>query len=332
MSVHISSERKFSGFETITLENELLRIIILPELGAKIWEIVYKPRERQFLWHNPKSRLEKVPFGAIYDDVFLGGWDELYPNDVPEEINGQRLPDHGEVWSLPWEYSVEKATDREATIYLWVDTPITSSRLEKRITLRADEAILRFHHRLTNLSRTDQPFLWKLHPALVISEYCRVELPARRMFIENFGCPRGGRVNIVYDWPFLTDNVGNSYDMRQVLPDSANISEFQYAIDLPEGWCALVDVRDRLGFGLAFDRRVLSSCWLFATYGGWRNLYTVVLEPCTGYPVSLNEGIRRGTHRVLPAGQSLECEVVAVIFEGMTAVTSITLDGTVIGS
>jgi hypothetical protein len=107
--------------------------------------------------------------------------------------------------------------------------------------------------------------------------------------------------------------------MRIVLPPTALVNEFQYATDLSEGWCALTDVTARVGFALSFDRNLLASCWLFASYGGWRDLYMVVLEPCTGYPVSVNDGVAQGTHRILEAGQTVECDVRATVFEGTSA-------------
>jgi hypothetical protein len=97
------------------------------------------------------------------------------------------------------------------------------------------------------------------------------------------------------------------------------VNEFQYATELSEGWCALTHTIDRIGFALRFDRSIFSSCWLFATYGGWRDLYTVVLEPCTGYPVSVSEGVRTGTHRILKAGETVECDVTALVFKGTSA-------------
>jgi predicted heme/steroid binding protein len=68
---------------------------------------------------------------------------------------------------------------------------------------------------------------------------------------------------------------------------------------------------------------------LFATYGGWRDLSTVVLEPCTGYPVSLAQGVRNGTHQVLHAGDTISCDVVATVFTGGSGVGAIDSDGNV---
>ena len=36
-----------------------------------------------------------------------------------------------------------------------------------------------------------------------------------------------------------------------------------------------------------------------------------VLEPCTGHPLSVNEGVAAGTHQVLPAGASRQWSLTA---------------------
>ena len=329
MNVTVTTERLSVGLEAIVVENDLLRLVILPELGAKIWELTYKPLDRQLLWHHPNLEPRRLPFGSSYDDHFFGGWDELFPNDQPEPLGGVALPDHGELWTATWQHAVSVESADAVTIHLWLDTPLSGCRVEKWLTLRADEAVLRFRHRLTNGSDRVLPFLWKLHPALAINEHCRIDLPTGSMYVEEFGPPRGGRTGVSYEWPFWEDERGKRHDMRAVLPASARVNEFQYATELTEGWCALTDTRQGVGFGLAFDPTVLRSCWLFATYGGWNDLYTLVLEPCTGYPLGVADGIATGTHQQLPAGKSLLCDVTAVVFEHAGAVTGIDLEGNV---
>lgn len=332
MSVNYSTDWKFNDMQTVILENEMLRVVIIPELGAKIWELHYKPRAKQLLWQNSRLKPRRLPFHSVYDDTFFGGWDELYPNDMPEMIRGEAEPDHGEIWTLPWSYAFEHTTDDEITLHLWVETPISPSRIEKWITIKSGEAKLRFRHKITNIGQNEQPFIWKLHAAMAIDESSRIDLGAKTMYLEDFGPPRGDQTAISYTWPFLTDEQGQTYDMRRTLPITAQKNEFQYATEMKEGWCALTHTKERIGFGLAFDLKVLPSCWLFASYGGWRNLHTIVLEPCSGYPISLNEGIKKGTHQTLKPGQSFDCTVVAIVYEGLTEVTSIDPDGKVTGN
>lgn len=68
------------------------------------------------------------------------------------------------------------------------------------------------------------------------------------------------------------------------------------------------------GLRLTWDRQDLPSCWLFASYGGgWRGLNVLVLEPCTGYPLSVDVGVRAGTHQTLLAGTTKSWQLIARI-------------------
>jgi hypothetical protein len=329
LAVTVSTEWKFRDLQTIIIENEKLYVAILPELGAKLWKITYRPKDKELLWQHPRLKLRKLPFHSTYDDTFFGGWDELYPNDAPEEINGEKYPDHGEIWTMQWEYHIEKMTEEEVTIHLWVETAISSSKVEKWITLKTGESKLHFKHKITNTGQIDQPFLWKLHAAVSISENSRIDMGAKTVYVEDFGPSRLNQTEVYYQWPFAKDPNGNEVDMRKVLPPESKVNEFQYGVEMVEGWCAVTDTEDRIGFGLLFDLNVLPSCWLFASYGGWRNLNTVVLEPCTGYPVSVTQGIDQGTHKILKPNETIECDITAVVYEGFECVNRIDFEGNV---
>lgn len=316
MGVKLSMEWSYLDLQTIILENEMLRLVILPELGAKLWKLIYKPENHDLLWNHPRIKPKKLPLHSVYDDHFYGGWDELYPNDIPETVNGEPLPDHGEIWTLPWEYRVEKESEEEIILYLWVETPVTSSRVEKWISLKSNESQIHFHHKITNTGQKEQPYLWKLHAAMKVNEHTKIDMGAKKVYIEDFGPPRNGKTGVTYDWPFIVDEAGKEHDMRNALPSTSGVNEFQYGLELEEGWCSVTDTQKGLGMGLSFDRNVFPSCWLFATYGGWRNLQTVVLEPCTGYPVSVNDGIEKGTHRMLAPGEVIETDVTAIVCKG----------------
>ncbi|TLS48330.1 DUF5107 domain-containing protein [Paenibacillus antri] len=251
-------------------------------------------------------------------------------NDVPETLGGEAMPDHGEIWSLPWEYEVRREAD-EATVKLWVETPVSACRVEKTIRLRSGEAKLRFSHRLTNVGRGELPYLWKLHAAVKADEHGRIDVGAGRAYLEDFGPPRTGKTGVGYDWPFAAGEDGTRHDMRLCLPASSAVNEFQYLTELTGGWCVYTDTASGIGLGLAFDPEAFPSCWLFATYGGWRGLSTVVLEPCTGTPISVTDGVAAGTHRTLAAGETFATEVTAVVYGGLKAVTGIDRDGNVTG-
>jgi hypothetical protein len=44
------------------------------------------------------------------------------------------------------------------------------------------------------------------------------------------------------------------------------------------------------------------------------------------------DGVSQGTHKILAAGEILECDIKAVIYEGLEKVSKIDFDGTVFGT
>jgi hypothetical protein len=64
-----------------------------------------------------------------------------------------------------------------------------------------------------------------------------------------------------------------------------------------------------LEFTYAFDRTVFPYTWMFASYGGFDGHYTVILEPCTAMPISVNDAAARKQCSRLEPSQTLETSV-----------------------
>ncbi|MFV0252812.1 MAG: hypothetical protein ACK5H2_05695 [Beutenbergiaceae bacterium] len=319
----------YRGLHAVVLDNGLTTAVVLPELGGKIWELRDGRSGRQFLWHNPRTAPYRPAFGSSYDDQFFGGWDVLFPNDIPEELAGEPYPDHGEVWASSWDWHIERHPDRVA-LAMELAAPISGARLRTTICLEAGHAGLILDQELANPTSSALPYLWKHHVALNVNEPARIDLPDARMELAEFGNPRAGGPGTRYRWPYLEDE-DQQHDMRRTLPAHSGVCEFQYATDLAAGWCAL-GYDDGSGLGLAFDTNIFDSCWTFASYGGWRDHRVAVLEPCSGSPVSVSDGIAAGTHRTLQPGELLRTRLVATTFTGIRAVEEISASGIVTGA
>jgi hypothetical protein len=302
----------------------------LPELGGKLWSLIDKVADCEVLWHNPRMPPRPASYGAAYDDWFCGGWDELFPNDAPTMLTGDPYPDHGEWWSMPFEWSTESSATA-VTLVLRRRGVVTDTLVEKRIELHDDAAALQIHYRLVNHSYQPLDYLWKLHPALAITPQHRIDMPAQRVVVDEGFRGRLGAEVESFHWP-MAHTAHGPVDMRQVPDITARACDFYYALDLPQGWCALTDTVQQRGFALAFDPDVFRSVWVFGAYGGWRNLYVAILEPCTGYPYLLDTAVAQGTASRLEPGAELCTSLTAVLYHGMSGVSAVARDGTVLAA
>ncbi len=329
MKLSVSSDWSYNGLRAIVLENRYLRVVILPEAGAKIWQITHKPTDTDLLWNNPRMLPARLPMNSRYDDVWSGGWDELFPNDEAALIDGEAYPDHGEIWTSPWQCEPFSGGE-EVGVVLRLTTPISAVHVEKTIRLRRDSSRICFRHTLRNAGFAPFHFLWKLHPALAVSSQHRIDFPAMKVIIEpGFPGTLDGAPP-VFDWPYAQINA-TTVDLRRIPAASARQLYFFYGTEMQAGWCALTNTATRVACGLVFDQAVFPACWLFASYGGWRNHNVAVLEPCTGYPVNFEALRAAGRQRTLAPGESLDTEVMFVTQEGIQAVTRIEPDGAIVG-
>jgi hypothetical protein len=102
-----------------------------------------------------------------------------------------------------------------------------------------------------------------------------------------------------------------------------------YLTQLSAGWFAVRDRASRSGFGMAFDRNLFDTIWLFHSHGGWRGLHVAVIEPVTGYPDDLAQAATTGRCARLEPGQQLETQTTAVIFANQDRIHNIDLNGAV---
>lgn len=307
MTVRFSDAWTLHGFRALVLENRELRVTVLPELGGKIWSIVAKRHDRELLWHHPRMPLRPAHHGATYDNWFVGGWDEIFPNDYPVTVGDETYPDHGEVWSLPARWEVVERTPAAVSILLESRGIALNTRFRKTITLRRDERQLRLHYEITNESQGGLDVHWKLHPALPLRPGARLHLPVERVLVDpDF---QAGFAAAEWAWPHAPLADGRTRDMRDLPGPVSGEAWFFYGLDLRAGSCAVSYPQEGLGFGLSFDPALLSSVWIFASFGGWRDLATIILEPCTGYRAHLDEAIAHGTALGLAAGATVTSDV-----------------------
>jgi hypothetical protein len=327
--VRFEKDWQFNGCRVLRLESDLLRIDVLPELGGRIYHWIHKPGDRDFLWQNPRILPKVLPAGSNYDDNFSGGWDELFPNGAAGAYRDEFYPDHGEYWTQPFDWDVRQRGD-ELTLHLTGLGSVTPARVERWITVTASSLVVRIKYRVTHLGRHGFHFVWSIHPALAVGPQSELIIPATRAVIASPGHGRLANERAEFTWPHVPGKEGKTFDMSRI-PTGIDIPSYEmvFLTELREGWYAHLDHATGSGFGMAFDKSLFNTLWLFATHGGWRGLHTVIAEPATGYPGDLAEAVRWGRSARLEAGQVLETETAVVVFTNRDRIEHISPDGTV---
>jgi len=96
---------QFTGAKVI--ENDLIRLVIIPEYGARVLSFYYKPTNHEYLYQSEIGS----PYG-IGDGNFYYDWLMVYGGIFPTFPE----PEHGKTWFLPWDYSVVKNNTDTITI------------------------------------------------------------------------------------------------------------------------------------------------------------------------------------------------------------------------
>jgi hypothetical protein len=312
----------------LRLENDLLRIDVLPELGGKILHWVHKPHDRDWLWQNPHVGPAILPPGTPFDEYWCGGWDENFPGDTAEIHDGRLYPDHGELWTTAFDWDAQQSGD-SITLHLSAAGRTTPTRMERWITLPAHSPAVRFRHRLTHVGKHGFDYLWKFHPALRVGPGCEIVVPAGRGRIAGPGLGRLSDTTLDFTWPRVPGRDGTEINMSRPPQQPTPGYEMVFLTELKAGWFAVIDHPMRCGFGMAFDTKVFNCLWLFQTFGGWRGHHVIVPEPATGYPYLLDDAKSAGRIARLEPGQLIETESAAVVFTGQDRVEHIAIDGTI---
>lgn len=339
------TEYIFKGLRTITLQNDLLRISILADKGTDIFEFLYKPLDVDFMWRSPNGVRNPATFvptthhaKSAFFDFHEGGWQDCIPSGgQPVEYKGIPFGLHGETPTIPWEYQIIEDTPERVAVKFWVRTYRTPFYIEKELALERGKAVLFTKERVLNEGRMTMDLMWGQHPALgapFIDDNCTIDLPGARVHCTSL-TSNTRFVEGEYDWPLVPGRDGGLIDLRQVATAEADTFDTVLLSDLTEGWYAVTNTAQEVGFGMAWPLEVFPALWFWQAYGGayippWygRN-YSIALEPFSTLQLNVVDAVADGSAHVLKPGESIEAQFVAVAYAGIDGVKRITQDGEV---
>ena len=292
------TEEAIDGRRLIRGRSEGVEVALLPEVGGKMISL-RSAAGREWLWQTPRRPYRRPEYGGAFEAYDISGFDECFPGigEGPYPLapwEGVTVPDHGEVWTLPWDASVDGET-----LVLSVHGVRFPYRMEKRLTIEG--AGVRIAYRLENLSPFALRYLWSAHPLFDARPGMRVELPAGVSVRTDWSKDgRLGELGARHDWPRTTDASGGAVTLDVLPSTGSGFADKLYTDRLRTGspaTCRLVDLETGEYVGFTFDPSEVPYVGVWLNMDGWplsgATCFNVALEPCTGYPDRLDYAIAR---------------------------------------
>ena len=297
---------KYKEENAIIIENDVIKTVVLPCWGSKLASIVYKPLDMELLWQNPGESYKKTNYGDRYEKGEISGFDEMFPtisrcyyDSFPWE--GTEMPDHGEVWSIPWEYEIE-----DEAVKLWVYGVRFPYKLEKQIFIEKNCVYLKY--RATNLSSFNFDFIWAAHPLFYTNYGMEFIVPSEmKTVVNSVSGPRLKEYGEFYDFPYAAIQDGEKFNLGLV-PEKNDYGyqKYYFSGKVADGWCILFNPENSLNIGMTFPKEIVSYLGLWLNEGGWEDQYNIAPEPATGGMDRVDFSKMWGMNSVLDAHASIE--------------------------
>jgi galactose mutarotase-like enzyme len=295
---------KYKDFSSITIESASVRIELVPEIGAKLVSILYKPTGKEWLLDSGQRPLRQPEFGSTFSNWDMSGFDECFPTINPCHVEMEEkisLPCHGEVWSIPWNYEVE-----EDSVVCSVRSPQLPYRLTRRISFTS-AAQIRLDYQVENEGNLPLPFLWVPHPQFNVDEPTSILLPPQ---VQEMLCVYGGHTlqnGELYEWDAI------SLMSPEITGDGR---KFYFPGKVSAGWSGLYgqESGNFLIISVPPDKVPYLGVWM--DEGMFNDRATCALEPSIGYYDALDMAVANGTAQEIPPNGSFSWHLNITLGEG----------------
>jgi hypothetical protein len=149
-------------YQIVYLENEYLKIEIMPELGGRIQRAYDKTNGYDFVYYNPEIKPALV---GLTGPWIAGGIEFNWPQH------------HRPTTYSPVEYTLEKNEDGSKTVWVSEIDKMYGTKGMAGFTLYPDKAYIEIKGQLYNKTELPQTFLWWANPAVAVNDQYKSIFP-----------------------------------------------------------------------------------------------------------------------------------------------------------
>lgn len=158
----IANEKTDREWHVVFLENEYIKVMVMPELGGRIQMAYDKLRRRHFVYYN---RVIKPALVGLAGPWISGGIEFNWPQH------------HRPSTYMPVDCTIDEHADGSVTVWVNEMERMTHQRGQAAFTLRPGCAYLEITGRLYNRTDVPQTFLWWANPAVHVNDHYRSVFP-----------------------------------------------------------------------------------------------------------------------------------------------------------
>ena len=158
----IYDEKKDKEYIGLFLENDYLKIMILPELGGRVQMAFDKIGQRHFIYYN---KVIKPALVGLCGPWISGGIEFNWPQH------------HRPSTFEPVDYSIEENEDGSKTVWVNEVERMFRTKGMAGFTLHPDKAYLEIKVKLYNRTPLPQTFLWWANPAVKVNDHYQSVFP-----------------------------------------------------------------------------------------------------------------------------------------------------------
>ena len=158
----ILDEKVDKEWNAVFLENQYLKIMILPELGGRVQMAYDKTKERHFIYYN---QVIKPALVGLTGPWISGGLEFNWPQH------------HRPSTFEPVDHCIEENADGSVTVWCSEVERMFRTRGMAGFTLHPDKAYLEIKVKLLNRTDFPQTFLWWANPAVKVNDHYQSVFP-----------------------------------------------------------------------------------------------------------------------------------------------------------
>lgn len=158
----ISDEKRDKQYKAVYLENEYIRVMILPELGGRIQRAYDKTNDYDFVYYN---HVIKPALVGLTGPWISGGIEFNWPQH------------HRPTTFMPVDYLMRENEDGSRTVLTHDVDQMYGTKGITELTLYPGRAYIEVKGQLYNRTPMPQTFLWWANPALAVNDYTQSVFP-----------------------------------------------------------------------------------------------------------------------------------------------------------